>query len=175
MHILEKPFDGVMVLEPLVYHDGRGFFLENFQKQKYRDLGINEEFVQDNHSRSVKGVLRGMHFTKLKPQAQILTVMHGHIFDVVVDIRVGSATYGQWFGIELHDRGPRQIYMSHGFAHGFCTLSDTADLNYKCSEYYDASDNFGIRWDDQDIGIKWPVSDPIISERDRNHPLLSDS
>ena len=164
--------DGILLIEPTVYADERGFFLESFEKEKYQELGITEEFVQDNHSRSAKNVLRGLHFTKNKPQAQILTVMRGKIFDVVVDIRRNSSTFGQWFGTELSDDNIRQIYMPHGFAHGFCDLSDYADLHYKVSQTYNADDESGLCWSDPEIGINWPINNPIISERDECHPLL---
>ena len=168
----KSPFDGIILLEPKVYADDRGFFLESFEKARYLALGINEDFVQDNHSRSKRDVLRGLHFTKTKPQAQILTVMRGRIFDVVVDLRRESKTFGKWFGTELSDVGQRQIYMAHGFAHGFCVLSDFADLHYKVDQRYDASDEGGLLWSDPAIGIDWPVDKPIISSRDQSHPLL---
>lgn len=173
MKVVARPFAGVMVLQPRRFDDARGFFLESFERERYRALGIVESFVQDNHSRSVKNVLRGLHFTKTKPQAQVLTVIRGRIFDVVVDVRKGSPSFGQWFGAELGDEGPNQIYMAHGFAHGFCVLSDVADLHYKVSQTYDPNDDSGLRWDDPVVGIEWPVSVPIMSERDRGHPLLN--
>lgn len=172
MKIVAQPFPGVIVLEPDLFEDTRGFFLESFEQERYRVLGIAENFVQDNHSHSRKSVLRGLHFTKRKPQAQIVTVIRGKIFDVVVDVREGSSTFGKWFGIELCDKGPRQVYMAHGFAHGFCVLSDYADLHYKASQRYDPSDDGGLRWNDSDIGIEWPISTPVISERDKNLPFL---
>ncbi len=172
MKIIAQPLEGIMVLEPEWFRDSRGFFLESYEQTRYRELGIYEEFVQDNHSRSERNVLRGLHFTRRKPQAQILTVIRGRIFDVVVDIRQDSPTFGKWLGTELSDEGPRQIYMAHGFAHGFCVLSDYADLYYKVSQRYDPHDDGGLRWDDPDIGIEWPVAMPEISERDRKHPLL---
>jgi dTDP-4-dehydrorhamnose 3,5-epimerase len=171
--ILKQPFKGVLILEPALFTDERGFFMESFQVHKYRDLGIIESFVQDNHSRSANRVLRGLHFTKKTPQAQILTVMQGNIFDVVVDVRPDSPTFGKWFGMELGDNCPRQIYMSHGFAHGFCVLSETADLNYKASAVYDSEDNCGIKWNDPAIGIDWPIINPIVSQRDLDHPTLA--
>lgn len=172
MKIVAQPFDGIMVLEPRKFADERGFFLESFELDRYRALGITEDFVQDNHSRSVRGVLRGMHFTRRKPQAQILTVMRGKIFDVVVDVRKDSPTFGKWFGTELSDEGPRQVYMAHGFAHGFCVLSDVADLHYKVSQKYDPADDGGLRWDDPDVAIDWPSDGFVISRRDQSHPYL---
>ena len=174
MNVTEISLDGVLLIEPNIYSDERGFFLESYEKNRYESIGIKEEFVQDNHSRSAKNVLRGLHFTKNKPQAQILTVMRGKIFDVVVDIRRNSSTFGQWFGTELSDDNIRQIYMPHGFAHGFCVLSDYADLHYKVSQPYNADDEGGLRWNDPEIGIKWEINSPIISERDVCHPLLSE-
>lgn len=172
MKVTKCHLDGVLLIEPETYTDDRGFFLESFEQERYRALGITEEFVQDNHSRSAKHVLRGLHFTRNRPQAQIVTVIRGSIFDVVVDIRKDSPTFGKWFGTELSDEGSRQIYMAHGFAHGFCVLSDFADLHYKVSQRYDPSDDGGLRWNDSDVGIEWPASTPVISERDRNLPFI---
>lgn len=169
-----KPFAGVMVLEPDRFEDTRGFFLESFEPERYRALGIAEDFVQDNHSRSKKNVLRGLHFTKNKPQAQILTVMHGRIFDVIVDIRKDSPTFGKWYGTELSDEGPSQIYMTHGFAHGFCVLSDWADLHYKVSQRYDPRDEGGLIWNDDTIKIDWPIKEPYMSEKDMGYRKLED-
>lgn len=174
MKIVAQPMVGALIIEPKLFGDERGFFLENFHKQRYAEHGVVEEFVQDNHSRSAKNILRGLHFTKNHPQAQILTVMRGRIFDVVVDIRKSSSTFGKWFGTELSDEGPRQIYMAHGFAHGFCVLSDYADLHYKVSRLYDPHDEGGLRWNDPKVGINWPIDAPIVSERDCQHPLLED-
>jgi dTDP-4-dehydrorhamnose 3,5-epimerase len=167
--------DGILLIEPEIYNDDRGFFLESFEEQRYRELGITDEFVQENHSRSARNVLRGMHFTRKNPQAQIVTVMRGKIFDVVVDVRKDSPTFGKWMGIELSDEGPRQIYMAHGFAHGFCVLSEFVDLHYKVSQRYTPNDDGGLRWNDPDVGINWPVDRPIISERDRNHPFFQNA
>lgn len=174
MKVTKCSLEGILLIEPSIYTDDRGFFLESFERDRYRELGIAEEFVQDNHSRSARNVLRGLHFTRKKPQAQILTVIRGNIFDVVVDIRNDSPTFGKWMGIELSDEGTRQIYMAHGFAHGFCVLSDYADLHYKVSHQYDSNDNGGLRWNDPEIGIVWPVDSPFVSNRDQNHPLLKD-
>jgi len=170
--IVAQPFSGVMVLEPDRFEDARGFFLESFEQERYRALGITEDFVQDNHSRSRKNVLRGLHFTRNRPQAQIVTVICGRIFDVVVDIRKDSPTFGKWSGTELSDEGPRQVYMAHGFAHGFCVLSDYADLHYKVSQRYDPSDEGGLIWNDSEVRIDWPIKDPVISARDQKHRKL---
>lgn len=174
MKVRKCHLEGILLIEPATYNDDRGFFLESFEQQRYRELGIVENFVQDNHSRSMKNVLRGLHYTRNKPQAQIVTVMRGRIFDVVVDIRKDSPTFGQWFGAELSDEGPRQVYMAHGFAHGFCVLSDWADLHYKVSQRYDPNDEAGLIWNDSDVNIDWPIKDPVISERDARHSALVD-
>jgi dTDP-4-dehydrorhamnose 3,5-epimerase len=168
------PLEGLLTIEPTSHADERGFFLETFQAKRYCEAGILDVFVQDNQSRSVKGVLRGMHFQLKRPQAQILTVMRGRIFDVAVDLRKNSSTFGKWFGIELSDEGLRQIYMAPGFAHGFCVLSEWADLHYKVSCPYDPSDEGGLYWNDSDIGIKWPMKSPIISARDGCYPRLKE-
>lgn len=172
MKISKCNLDGILLIEPDVYHDERGFFLESFQKGKYAKAGIFEDFVQDNHSRSMKNVLRGLHFTKQKPQSQILTVIRGKIFDVVVDIRKKSPTFGKWFGTELSDEGTRQIYMPHGFAHGFCVLSEYADLHYKVSQFYNQIDDAGIIWNDPYLAIKWPIKNPMLSKKDRKNIKL---
>jgi dTDP-4-dehydrorhamnose 3,5-epimerase len=172
MRVVETSLSGLLLIEPRTFGDARGFFLETYHAARYREAGISDEFVQDNHSRSVRGVLRGMHYTIRHPQAQIVTVMRGRIFDVCVDLRPGSATFGRWAGYELSDEGPRQIYMAPGFAHGFCVLSDVADLHYKVSRFYDPSDEGGLVWNDPDVGIQWPIDNPQIAARDAAYPRL---
>lgn len=173
VRVVKTELSGVLVIEPHCFRDKRGFFLESFQSQRYREAGILDDFVQDNHSRSVKGVLRGLHFTIKHPQAQIVTVMRGEIFDVVVDLRRSSATFGRWFGAGLSDEGSRrQIYMAPGFAHGFCVLSEVADLHYKVSRTYDHTDEGGLLWNDPEVGIRWPIDLPIVSPRDASYPRL---
>jgi dTDP-4-dehydrorhamnose 3,5-epimerase len=174
VQLSKTALDGVLLLEPQCFRDDRGFFLESFQQVRYEEAGIADEFVQDNLSRSSKGVLRGLHFQVRRPQAQIVTVVRGRIFDVVVDLRRNSATFGRWFGAELSENGPRQIYMAPGFAHGFCVLSDIADLHYKVSRRYDSDDESGIRWNDPDIAIAWPIAAPAVSKRDSAYPRLQD-
>jgi dTDP-4-dehydrorhamnose 3,5-epimerase len=166
--------EGILLIEPVVHIDDRGFFLETFEHEGYRSAGITEEFVQDNHSRSRHGVLRGLHFTRKRPQAQLVTVIRGRIFDVVVDIRKDSPTFGRWFGAELGDDGCRQIYMAPGFAHGFCVLSEFADLHYKVSQRYDPGDDAGLLWNDPSVNIAWPIAAPIVSGRDLRHHGLED-
>ena len=172
MKVSECAMPGILLIEPETFGDQRGLFRETYQRERYIAEGIAEDFVQENHSRSAKDVLRGLHFTKCKSQAQIVTVIRGKIFDVVVDIRRSSPTFGKWFGITLANEGLSQIYMPHGFAHGFCVLSDFADLHYKVSQIYDPNDEEGLKWNDADIGIVWPVSEPVVSDRDKRHPLF---
>jgi len=172
MRVEPTALPGLKLIEPHCFADERGFFLESFHAKRYGESGISDSFVQDNLSRSVQGVLRGLHFQVTKPQAQIVTVIRGRVFDVTVDLRPGSSTFGRWYGVELSDEGPRQIYMAPGFAHGFCVLSESVDLHYKVSRFYDQHDEGGLIWNDQDIGIVWPIKDPIISKRDRAYPRL---
>jgi dTDP-4-dehydrorhamnose 3,5-epimerase len=173
MRVVNTELRGALIIEPRCFGDERGFFLESFQSLRYREAGIVQEFVQDNHSRSAKGVLRGLHFAIKHPQAQIVTVIRGKIFDVIVDLRRSSTTFGRWFGAELSDEGPRrQIYMAPGFAHGFCVLSEIADVHYKVSRFYDHTDEGGILWKDPQIGIRWPIANPIVSARDSAYPTL---
>ncbi len=174
MRVEPTAIDGVLLIEPRCFGDERGFFLESFQVARYREAGIFDEFVQDNHSRSIKGVLRGMHFTVARPQAQIVTVMRGAIFDAVVDLRAGSSSFGRWFGAQLSEDGPRQVYMAPGFAHGFCVLSEFADLHYKVSQFYDHADEGGLLWNDPDVGIRWPIEAPAVSTRDASYSRLRD-
>lgn len=172
MHTEEGGLLGLLLIEPQVFHDERGFFLESFHPERYRAHGIADKFVQDNHSRSRQSVLRGLHFQIRCPQAQIVTVIRGRIFDVAVDLRPKSPSFGRWFGVELSDEGPRQLYMAPGFAHGFCVLSEFADLHYKVSQLYDHADQGGVYWADRDIGIRWPVDTPLLSKRDNSYPRL---
>ena len=167
-------FEGLFIIETQCFRDERGFFLEAFQEERYREFGIKEKFVQQNHSRSAAKMLRGLHYQIKRPQAQIVTVIRGRIFDVAVDLRPVSATFGKYFGIELSDEGPRQIYMAPGFAHGFCVVSDWADIHYNVSRYYDHADEGGLLWNDPDIGIRWPIDAPNLSTRDMAYPRLKD-
>jgi len=173
VRVTKTALEGLLLIEPRCFADARGFFLESFQAVRYRDAGIVEGFVQDNHSRSTQHVLRGLHFTVKRPQAQIVTVIRGCIFDVAVDLRANSPTFGRWAGFELSDAGPRQLYMAPGFAHGFCVMSDFADLHYKASEYYNAADEGGLLWNDPDVGIEWPIDNPLVSTRDASYPSLA--
>ena len=171
--VKKTSLEGFLIVELETFKDDRGFFLETFQEKSYKEAGITDKFVQDNQSRSSKGVLRGMHFQVKRPQAQIVTVMRGCIFDVGVDLRQNSSTFGQWYGVELSDVGQRQIYMAPGIAHGFCVLSDLADLHYKVSRFYDPDDECGMVWNDSEVNIDWPLITPLVHQRDATYQSLS--
>jgi dTDP-4-dehydrorhamnose 3,5-epimerase len=164
----------VVLVEPEVHRDGRGFFLETYQARQYRDGGIGASFVQDNHSRSVYRTLRGLHAQLKRPQAKLVRVIEGEIFDVAVDLRRNSPTFGRWVSAILSSENFRQCYIPPGFAHGFCVTSEVAQVEYKCSEFYDPADEFSLRWDDPEIGIRWPVQQPILSQKDASALLLRD-
>lgn len=175
MNVITTKLKGVLIIEPDVFGDHRGFFLESYNQQRYKEAGIQETFVQDNHSRSGKGVLRGLHFQKTKPQGKLVRVSVGEVFDVAVDINPDSETFTQWVGANLSSENHTQFYVPPGYAHGFVVLSETADFQYKCTDFYDPADEAGIAWDDPSINIQWPVSDPILSEKDLNLPTLENS
>jgi len=173
MKILETSLPGVMVFEPRVFGDKRGFFLETFRDDIFKDAGIHESFVQDNHSRSSKGVLRGLHYQLIQPQGKLVRVTRGGVFDVAVDVRKGSPAFGQWYGTTLDEESMRMMYIPQGFAHGFVVLSETADFIYKCTDYYHPESEQGILWNDSEIGIKWPIVDTKLSQKDTENPILS--
>ncbi len=173
MRVLPTELDGVLIIEPTVFGDQRGFFMESFQRQRYREAGIDAEFVQDNISFSVRHTLRGLHYQYPQAQAKLVQVLQGEIYDVAVDIRQGSPTFGRWAGVVLSGENKRQFFLPQGFAHGFCVLSATALFMYKCSAYYAPEDEGGICWNDPDLGIPWPVQTPILSERDNTFTPLS--
>lgn len=167
MEIVETNIHDAKIILPRVFGDERGFFLETFQKKRYEEAGIHFDFVQDNHSQSCKGVLRGLHFQKKNPQGKLVRVVRGEVFDVAVDIRKDSPTYGQWEGVILSEENKKQFWVPPGLAHGFLVLSERADFEYKCTEYYDPTDEGCIVWDDPDININWPFRESlIISEKD---------
>ncbi len=174
MKITEKSIPGVLLIEPDVFKDDRGFFLETFHKDKYADLGFHKVFVQDNHSHSERGTLRGLHYQLKHPQAKLVYVVRGEIFDIAVDIRQGSPTFGRWTRSILSEENKHQLFIPEGFAHGFCVLSQTADVMYKCTDLYAPKDEYGIIWSDPTIGIDWPIDDPILSEKDSRYPVLKD-
>jgi dTDP-4-dehydrorhamnose 3,5-epimerase len=167
MKVLRTELEGVLLIEPDVFSDARGFFLETYNRQKYDAHGFNVEFVQDNYSRSIRGTLRGLHAQRRRPQGKLIRVINGSIFDVAVDIRRGSRTYGNWFATTLSAENFRQCYVPPGYAHGFCVLSEIADVEYKCTDFYDPSDELHIAWNDPDFGVQWPTTNPLLSEKDR--------
>lgn len=167
MKVVNTKLEGCVIIEPNVFGDERGFFLETFQEARYSDLaGINIPFVQDNHSRSSKFVLRGLHFQKTKPQGKLVRVVRGEVYDVALDIRKESATFGHWEAVILSDKNKKQFWIPPGFAHGFLVLSDSADFEYKCTNYYDPSDEGTILWNDSNLNIPWPTDKPILSDKD---------
>lgn len=174
MKFLSTDLPGVVLIEPDVYRDKRGFFLETYHAGKYRAAGIDGIFVQDNHSHSVRGTVRGLHAQRHRAQGKLVRVLQGEIFDVAVDIRRGSPTFRRWAGVRLSADNFRQIYVPPGFAHGFCVLSEMADVEYKCTELYDPADEFGVLWSDPELGISWPVREPLLSEKDRTAPRLAE-
>lgn len=175
MRVIPTALPGVLIIEPQVFADRRGFFLESYHLARYAEHGIDVAFVQDNHSRSTRGTLRGLHYQAPPGQAKLVRVTAGEVFDVAVDIRWGSPTFGRWVGVTLSAENHRQLFVPTGFAHGFCVVSETADFLYKVTSYYDPSAERGIAWDDPALGIEWPVEDPILSDRDRQHPRLADA
>jgi dTDP-4-dehydrorhamnose 3,5-epimerase len=173
MKIVETELPGVLIIDPKVFGDTRGFFLETYREDLLREAGIDRDFVQDNHSRSSRGVLRGLHYQLIKPQGKLVRVARGKVFDVAVDVRLGSPTFGQWFGVTLDDENMRMMFIPPGYAHGFVVLSDMADFIYKCTDYYHPQSEQGILWNDTEIGIKWPITDVKISDKDAGNPVLS--
>ena len=173
MNIISGSMEGLFIIEPKIFEDKRGFFMETYNQKRYNASGINTTFVQDNLSYSLKNTLRGLHFQNKYPQAKLIQVISGEIFDVAVDLRPGSSTFGKWTGFHLSDENRRQVFIPEGFAHGFCVLSEFALFYYKCSDFYQPDDEGGILWSDPDIGIDWPVENPIISEKDKQNHKLS--
>jgi dTDP-4-dehydrorhamnose 3,5-epimerase len=163
---------GVILIEPDVHRDDRGFFLESYHVEKYHTAGIRDEFVQDNHSRSVRGTLRGLHSQLEKPQAKLVRVIQGEVFDAAVDIRRGSPSFGKWYGCLLSAQNFRQLFIPKGFAHGFLVTSETAEFEYKCSDFYDPGGEITIAWNDPEIGIEWPIREPLLSAKDAAGPSL---
>ena len=171
---LDTEIDGVVLLEPAVHGDDRGFLVETYSAHAWREAGIDTEFVQDNHSRSSRNIVRGLHFQTSPGQAKLVRCLRGSIWDVAVDLRRDSPTYGKWEGHGLDDQAHRQLFVPVGFAHGFCVLTEMADVAYKLSSYYDAGTEAGIAWDDPDVGVEWPIDEPALSERDRGAPRLAE-
>lgn len=171
---IQTRLEGLSLIEPEVHGDDRGFFVETFSLDAWKAMGVETEFVQHNHSRSGKGILRGLHFQTSPGQAKLIRCPRGSIFDVAVDLRRGSATYGEWEGYVLDDEKHRQLFVPAGFAHGFCVISDLADVSYLVSSLYDPETEAGIRWNDPEVGVEWPVDEPLLSQRDVGAPLLSE-
>ncbi|MFI0488945.1 MAG: dTDP-4-dehydrorhamnose 3,5-epimerase [Yersinia sp. (in: enterobacteria)] len=175
MQVTDTKIDGVKIIQPKVFGDARGFFLETFEKKRYQEmLDIDLDFVQDNHSHSSRGVLRGLHFQKVNPQGKLVRVVRGEVFDVVVDIRTYSPTYGAWEGVTLSEENKLQFWLPPGLAHGFVVLSDTADFEYKCTDYYNPAEEGCLLWNDPAVGIEWPIANPLLSEKDKLGKLLKE-
>jgi len=174
MQLTQTALPGVLIIEPRVFPDGRGFFLETYHRNRYGEYGINDDFVQDNLSCSVKNTLRGLHYQRPHSQAKLVQVLSGEVFDVAVDIRVGSPAFGKWVGVRLSSENRKQFYIPRGFAHGFCVLSDMAIFSYKCDDFYAPDCEGGISWSDPGLAIDWPVKDPLLSPKDNNYPCLKD-
>ena len=175
---METSIEGVHIIEPTVFGDERGYFMETYQEKEFKEAGIDGTFVQDNQSKSKRGVLRGLHFQRTKPQGKLVRVIRGEVFDVAVDLRRDSATYGKWEGVTLSEDNKKQFYIPEGFAHGFLVLSDEAEFTYKCTDFYDADDEGGILWNDTEIGVEWPlegVDELILSEKDEKWKPLKET
>lgn len=176
MNIQQTDLPGVIIVEPRVFADGRGFFLETYEKRRYHDVGIQAEFVQDNLSRSSQGTLRGLHYQIEHAQGKLVQVLLGEIFDVAVDLRRSSSHFGKWTGVRLSEDNHKQIYVPPGFAHGFCVLSETADVAYKCTDFYHPEHERTLLWSDAELGIDWPLpAPPVLSEKDQRGQLLKDA
>lgn len=173
MNVIPTRLPEVVIVEPTIHRDARGFFAETYHARRYAEQGIAAAFVQDNHSRSTRGTLRGLHWQIDSPQGKLVRVLAGEIFDVAVDIRPGSPTFAAWVGVALSAENFRQVYVPPGFAHGFCVVSEIAEVEYKCTDFYAPAAERGLIWNDPDVGIEWPVTDPILSPRDQKHPTLS--
>lgn len=174
MKIVETNLPGAIIIEPQVFGDARGFFYESYNADRFREVGIDPRFVQSNVSRSGKGVLRGLHYQWPNPQGKLVSVLEGEVFDVAVDIRRGSPTFGQWTGVMLTADNKRHFWVPEGFAHGFCVLSEFATFTYQCTALYQREADAGIRWNDADIAVDWPVASPLLSDKDTRAPLLKD-
>jgi dTDP-4-dehydrorhamnose 3,5-epimerase len=174
MIVETTPLPGVRLLKPKVYGDARGFFIETWNRRRYAEAGLDLDFVQDNLSYSRRGILRGLHFQNPQPQGKLVQVLEGEVFDVAVDIRLGSPTFGRWHGVILSAENHHQFYVPEGFAHGFCVISETALFAYKCTDFYRPDTEHSLRWDDPDLAISWPIADPILSAKDQAGRCLRD-
>ncbi len=174
MNVIAVELRGLLIIEPKVFGDARGFFIETWNDQRYREAGLEARFVQDNLSFSRRGALRGLHFQNPSPQGKLVSVLEGEVFDVAVDLRRSSPTFGKWHGLTLSSENKRQFFVPPGFAHGFAVMSDTALFHYKCTEFYSPGNELTIRWDDPDVGIRWPLQNPTLSEKDARGLRLRD-
>ena len=178
MRVSDTPLPGVRLVEPVRFEDGRGFFEESWNRRRFEAADLPSNFVQDNRSRSARGVLRGLHYQREEPQGKLVRVTSGRVFDVAVDVRRSSDHFGRWFGVTLSERDARQLWVPAGFAHGFYVLSEFADVHYRCTAYWNAADEHVVHWSDPDVGVSWPLSpptaEPLLSERDRGAPRLRD-
>ena len=175
MKVTKTDLPGVLIIEPQVFVDERGFFFETFHAERWREhAGISANFVQDNHSRSKRGVLRGLHFQRQHPQGKLVRVARGETFDVAADVDPTSSTFGRWVGVDLSDTNHRQLWIPPGYAHGFVVMTDLADVEYKCTDYYDAKSDAGVVWNDPDLDIAWPIENPTLSEKDKRLPKLAE-
>ena len=175
-NFIKTEIEGVYIIEPTAFGDNRGYFMETYNEADFKAAGLDYTFVQDNQSSSRRGVLRGLHFQETHPQAKLVRVLKGEVYDVAVDLRKNSKTYGKWVGVLLSDENKRQFMIPRGFAHGFVVVSETAEFAYKCDEFYHPEDEGGIMWNDPDVGVEWPdVGEIILSEKDKHHPTLSES
>ena len=175
MQVLSTELPGLLLVQPRVFPDPRGFFVERYQRQRYHDAGINIDFVQDNHSRSSRGALRGLHYQIEHPQGKLVGVTQGEVYDVAVDMRRGSPTFGRWLGFVLSEQNQHQLYVPPGFAHGFCVVSETADFVYKCTDYYFPEHERVLLWNDPELAIPWPIENPILSGRDAQGVRFADA
>ena len=175
LKVIETTLPGVLLIEPKVFGDERGFFMETYHAERFREIGIDAPFVQDNHSRSARGVLRGLHYQEPNPQGKLVRCPRGAIFDVAVDIRRGSPAFAKWFGVELSEENKKMLWVPPGFAHGFCALTDVAELVYKCTALYSPADERSIVWNDPQIGIEWPIAEPLLSPKDAAAPTLAEA
>jgi len=173
VNVVATDLEGVMIIEPRVFPDARGFFFESYHADRYVAAGLPARFVQDNHSCSAPGTLRGLHYQLRRPQGKLVRVLRGSIFDVAVDVRKGSPTFGRWVGVVLSADNKRQLYVPPGYAHGFCVPDDASEVEYKCTDFYAPEDEHGVVWNDPTVAIAWPVTHPLLSERDRAYPPLS--
>jgi dTDP-4-dehydrorhamnose 3,5-epimerase len=174
VRVTTTELSGVLVIEPDVHRDGRGFFVETYHAERYAKYGITSPFVQDNHSRSAARTIRGLHLQLRRPQGKLIRVIEGEVFDVAVDVRRGSATFGRWVSVMLTADNFKQCYVPPGFAHGFCVISEVAEVEYKATEPYDPASELGIAWNDPTLAIRWPVAEPLLSDRDKHLPRLAD-